>query len=178
MSKEKEPIIEEEILTEEETTEVSEGDASQKRDSPNVEDLQKELGDLKDQHLRLMAEYDNFKKRTLREKQDLFRVAEFDAILKLLPIFDNLERGLESTTSDENVRKGIEMIYNQGQEVLKKMGIQEIDALGKPFDPELYNAVMHIEDPNEAQNVVTEVLQKGYEKDGKVIRHAMVKVVN
>lgn len=140
--------------------------------------LEEKIDELNDQKLRVMAEYDNYKKRTQKEKQDIYRVAEFDTILKILPIFDNLERGLENSTSDENVRKGMEMTYNQSVEVLHQMGVEEIASLNQPFDPEVHNAVMHVEDPAVGSNTIVEVFQKGYEKDGKVIRHAMVKVAN
>lgn len=155
---------------------VEKKESSQTEDS--TEKLQEEMDALKDQNLRVLAEYDNYKKRTNREKQEIYRIAEFDTILQILPIFDNLERGMETTGSDENVRKGIEMIYNQGHDVLAKMGVTEIEAMGQSFDPELYNAVMHVEDPGFGENTVIEVLQKGYKKDDKVIRHAMVKVAN
>ena len=131
-----------------------------------------------DQFLRLAAEYDNFRKRTQREKDGIYQDAVADTVKKFLPVYDNLERALHHETADEAYKKGVEMTMNQLKSVLEKLGITEIDALGKPFDPALHNAVMHVEDENFGENTVAEVFQAGFMLGEKVIRFAMVKVAN
>lgn len=142
------------------------------------EDLKKELSALKDSNLRIMAEFDNFRKRSQKEKEQLYPIIVSDTVKKILPFFDNLERALSAETTDENYKTGFTMIFNQFSDVLKDMGVTEIDALGKPFDPELHNAVIMVDDDSMESNMVAEVLQKGYQYDGKVVRHAVVKVTN
>ena len=131
-----------------------------------------------DQFLRLAAEYDNFRKRTQREKDGIYQDAVADTVKKFLPVYDNLERALHHETADEAYKKGVEMTMTQLKSVLEKLGITEIDALGKPFDPALHNAVMHVEDENLGENTVAEVFQAGFMLGEKVIRFAMVKVAN
>ena len=146
-----------------------------------TETIEKEKYDeLYDKHLRLMAEYDNFKKRTQKEKEDLGTFASAGVIEKLLPVIDNLERAIESVPEEEKNRftEGVEMIYRQIMETFEKMGISEIEALGKEFDPELHNAVMHVEDEEQESNIIIEQFMKGYKFKDKVIRYSMVKVAN
>ena len=131
-----------------------------------------------DQFLRLAAEYDNFRKRTQREKDGIYQDAVADTVKKFLPVYDNLERALHHETADEAYKKGVEMTMNQLKEVLTKLGITEIPAQGQPFDPKYHNAVMHVEDESLGQNVVAEVFQTGFAHGDKVIRFAMVKVAN
>jgi len=131
-----------------------------------------------DQFLRLAAEYDNFRKRTQREKDGIYQDAVADTVKKFLPVYDNLERALHHETADEAYKKGVEMTMNQLKTVLEKLGITEIEALGQPFDPALHNAVMHIEDENFGENTVAEVFQAGFRLGDKVVRFAMVKVAN
>lgn len=139
----------------------------------------KQLVSVKDQFLRLTAEYDNYRKRTTREKETIYQDAKSDAIKELLPIYDNLERAL-ATDADPNSphRKGMEMIFNQFREILKKMDITEMDAKGKPFDPNKHNAVMHVDDENLGENVVADVFQAGFMMGDKVLRFATVQVAN
>ncbi len=127
---------------------------------------------------RNMAEFDNFKKRMLKEKESLYSSITSDVISDLLPIIDNFEKAICAETKDESYKSGMEMIYNQLNETLKKFGLTEIDALNKPFDPNLHEAVMHIEDENYSEKEVVEVFRKGYKLGDKVIRHSMVKVAN
>ena len=132
----------------------------------------------KDQFLRLAAEYDNYRKRTAKEKESLWTDAKADTVQAFLPVYDNLERALKQDTADEAFKKGVEMTMNQLKEVFARLGITEIEAEGKPFDPNLHNAVMHIEDENLGENTVAQVFQAGFMLGDKVIRFAMVQVAN
>ncbi len=132
----------------------------------------------KEQFLRLAAEYDNYRKRTAKEKESLWTDAKADTIQAFLPVYDNLERAMKQDTSDEAYKKGVEMTMNQLKEVFAKLGVTEIEAEGKPFDPNLHNAVMHIEDENFGENTVAQVFQAGFMLGEKVIRFAMVQVAN
>ena len=140
--------------------------------------LQAELADCKDQRLRLAAEYDNYRKRTAREREGLYADATAMAVGAFLGVYDNFERALSTPTEDEAYRKGIEMIYNELCETMKKLKVEEINPVGEKFDPNLHNAVMHVEDEAFEESSVAEVFQKGFKIDDKVIRHAMVKVAN
>jgi molecular chaperone GrpE len=132
----------------------------------------------KEQFLRLAAEYDNYRKRTAREKENLWTEAKADTVQAFLPVYDNLERALKQDTADEAYKKGVEMIMAQMKEVFAKLGVTEIEAQGQPFDPNLHNAVMHIEDENLGENTVAQVFQAGFMLGEKVIRFAMVQVAN
>ena len=132
----------------------------------------------REQFLRLAAEYDNYRKRTAKEKESLWAGAKADTVQAFLPVYDNLERALKQDTADEAYKKGVEMTMNQLREVFAKLGITEIEAQGKPFDPNLHNAVMHIEDENLGENIVAQVFQAGFLLGEKVIRFAMVQVAN
>ena len=139
----------------------------------------KQLESVKDQFVRLTAEYDNYRKRTAKEKDSLYQDAKADTIQEFLAVYDNLERAV-ATEGDEDSphKKGLEMIFHQYQEILKKLGVTEIEAQGAPFDPEKHNAVMHIDDENFGENVVSQVFQAGFMLGDKVIRHAIVQVAN
>ena len=139
----------------------------------------KQLESVKDQFVRLTAEYDNYRKRTAKEKDNLYQDAKADTIKEFLAVYDNLERAV-ATEGDEDSphKKGLEMIFHQYQEILKKLGVTEIEAQGAPFDPEKHNAVMHIDDENFGENVVSQVFQAGFTLGDKVIRHAIVQVAN
>ena len=139
----------------------------------------KQLESVKDQFVRLTAEYDNYRKRTAKEKDSLYQDAKADTIKEFLAVYDNLERAV-STEGDEDSphKKGLEMIFHQYQEILKKLGVTEIEAQGQTFDPEKHNAVMHIDDENFGENVVSQVFQAGFMLGDKVIRHAIVQVAN
>ena len=139
--------------------------------------LQEELDVMKDRLLRVTAEYENYRKRTTKEKEGIYSDAYVDVLKEILPILDNLERAVSADGSLEDLKKGIEMTIKGCQDSFAKLGVEEIDASGE-FDPNLHNAVMHIEDESLGKNVVAEVFQKGYKKDEKIIRHTMVKVAN
>ncbi len=150
-------------------------DASLSKDAAEFDELLKAE---KDKYLRLYAEYDNFRKRSQKERDALFSTVKSDVILQILPVYDNLERALALTTTDEAFYKGIEMTMNQLKEIFEKLGIKPIDAVGKKFDANLHNAVMHIEDDQYGENEIVEEFQKGFTLGDKVIRFSMVKVAN
>ena len=171
-----EPVVEEQDVKQEAAAEPEE---------TAVDPLLSELESLKDQvagqedkYLRLAAEYDNYRKRTAKEKESLWTDVKADTAGAFLPVYDNLERALKQDTADEAFKKGVEMTMNQLKEVLTKLGITEIPAQGQPFDPKYHNAVMHVADESLGQNVVAEVFQTGFQCGEKVIRFAMVKVAN
>ncbi len=141
------------------------------------EKLQTSLAEEKDRALRIMAEYDNFRRRSKAEHDNIYADAYIDAVNQILPIIDNLERAESFGDSDE-VKAGVVMILNSAKEALKKMGVEEIEALGLEFDPNFHNAVMHTEDESLGENVVSAVLLKGYKKGDRIIRYAMVQVAN
>lgn len=144
-----------------------------------MEGLAKALAAEQDKYLRLAAEYDNYRKRTAKEKESLYTDAKIDTVNALLGVYDNLERGIAQYGDEESPhRKGLEMVFNQFKEGLKKLGVETMDAVGQPFDPEKHNAVMHIEDESYGENTVVEVLQQGFTLGDKVLRFAIVKVAN
>ena len=146
---------------------------------PSAEEAHKAaLREQEDKYLRLLAEYDNYRKRSQKEKETAWTTAKADTAKEFLPVYDNLERALKQETADEAYAKGVQMIMTQFKTTLEKLGIQEIPALGETFDPNLHNAVMHIDDENLGENVVAEVFQTGFQTGDKIIRHAMVKVAN
>ena len=144
-----------------------------------MENLAQQLSALNDQHLRLMAEYDNYRKRTQKEKETIYQDAKADTITKFLEIYDNLERAVSQEGDEENVhKKGMTMIFHQLEGILSKLGVTVMDPKGEPFDPARHNAVMHIEDESLGENVVAQVFQKGFLLGDKVIRFAAVQVAN
>ncbi len=175
---EKETITE----TEEENSEKNEKAGKgffKKKEKKDKKD--EKIEELNDKLLRLMAEFDNFRKRTEKEKAQMFEVGAKDIIEKILPIIDNFERGLAAATDEEKEGafvQGIEKIYKQLLTSLESVGVKPIEALGTEFNPELHNAVMHIEDEELGENIVAEEFQKGYIYHDTVIRHSMVKVAN
>ena len=128
--------------------------------------------------MRSAAEFDNYKKRTAKERDDLYANVVCDVVLQILPVLDNLQRAVDAaeTSGGTDLLEGVKMIRRQFEEALGSIGVEPIDAAGKPFDPELHDAVMQDEDTEEEENTVTEELMKGYLYKGKVIRHSMVKV--
>ncbi|MCD8192834.1 MAG: nucleotide exchange factor GrpE [Oscillospiraceae bacterium] len=132
----------------------------------------------KEKYLRLMAEYDNFRKRTAKEKESLYTDIRVETITKFLPVYDNLERALAVESADEALKKGIEMTMTQLTDVMQKLGVEAIEAKGQTFDPNLHNAVMHIEDESYGEGEIVEEFQKGFKIADKVIRFSMVKVAN
>ena len=147
-------------------------------EAPQVNEWEEKYIAERDAHLRVAAEYDNFRKRTLKEKEASYGNGKADAVEKLLPVYDNLERALNQHTEDEAFKKGVEMTMAGLKEVLAKQGVEEIPALGQPFDPNVHNAVMHVEDESAGENTVVEVFQTGFRSGEKIIRFAMVKVAN
>ncbi len=133
----------------------------------------------KNQLLSVMAEFDNFKKRTIKEKEKIYVDSVGDTVAKLLPVIDNLERAMAAfTDTDNEFYKGFELVLKQTKEIFEKMGVTEIVSVGETFDPEYHNAVMHVDDESVDENTVVEEFQKGYMYKDKVIRYAMVKVAN
>lgn len=168
------------------TEEAAEADNSEEaagedeilKKNKKIEELTEQLSAEKDKYLRVAAEYDNFRRRSLKDKEDAADKAKSAVIIEFLGVIDNFERALASESADESFRKGVEMIYNQYVEILKKQGVEEIEAMDKPFDPNIHSAVTQVTDENLGENVVCQVFQKGYIMNGKVIRHAMVAVAN
>ncbi|MBR2499966.1 MAG: nucleotide exchange factor GrpE [Clostridia bacterium] len=140
--------------------------------------LQAKYDELYDKHLRTLAEYDNFKKRTQKEKDELWTLAVCDTIEKLLPVVDNLERATSSETEKTPFYDGVCMVEKQLFEIFEKMGVSKIEAVGKEFDPNVHNAVMHTDDEEKGQSEIIEEFAKGYKLKDKVIRYSMVKVAN
>ncbi|MCF2596200.1 nucleotide exchange factor GrpE [Pseudoflavonifractor phocaeensis] len=177
------PGQEQEVLEEqaEQTAETAQEPEPQTETVPllaELESMKDQMAQQEDKYLRLAAEYDNYRKRTAKEKETLWGDAKADTAGAFLPVYDNLERALKQETADEAFKKGVEMTMNQLKEVLSKLGVTEIPALGQTFDPNLHNAVMHIDDENFGENEVAEVFQAGFQCGEKVIRFAMVKVAN
>ena len=143
-----------------------------------LEKLKKEKDELNDRYLRTLAEYDNFRKRSQREKDAVYGDATADAVKKLLPILDSFDRASNYECPDAEYKKGIDLIGNSIKEAFDQLGIKEIPALGEQFDPKLHNAVIHTEDPAYGENVITDVYRKGYTLGDKVIRFSMVVVAN
>lgn len=138
-----------------------------------------ELDDFKDKYLRVLAEFDNFRKRTSKEKAGMYDDGVVDTITRLLPVIDNLDRALESATNDDDpLYKGVDMIRKQLDKIFDEIGVKAIDATGHPFDPNQHAAVAHVQDDNYSENTVTEELQKGYKYKEKILRYSMVKVAN
>ena len=135
------------------------------------------LAEAADKYLRLAAEYDNYRKRTAKEKENAWSEAKAQTVAAFLPVYDNLERALKQETADEAYKKGVEMIMSQLKEVFAKLGVTEIEAEGKPFDPNLHNAVMQVESEEYESGTVAQELQKGYTYRDSVVRHSMVAVV-
>ena len=143
-----------------------------------LEKLKAALAEQEDKFLRLAAEYDNFRKRSQREKSTAWADAQAEAVMAFLPVYDNLERALKQETADKAYAKGVQMTMAQFKSVLEKLGMEEIPAVGEPFDPALHNAIMHVEDKELGKNIIAEAFQTGFRLGGKVIRVSMVKVAN
>jgi molecular chaperone GrpE len=143
-----------------------------------AETLKQTIADQEDRFLRLAAEYDNFRRRTQKEKEGIYADATAAAVSALLPVYDNLERALKQETADEAYKKGVEMTMTGLLKALEGLGVKEIPAEGQSFDPNVHNAVMHIDDETLGENTVAEVFQTGFTLGEKVIRFAMVKVAN
>ena len=171
--------------TEEKTAGKKEDKKASKKDGrPDAEKKEaqsspaEELKGANDRYLRLLAEYDNYRKRSQKEKDSLYADIKSDTVAKFLPVYDNLVRALAQSTEDEAYRRGVEMIMTQFNTTLEKLGATRIECLGQKFDPSLHNAVMHVEDEEKGENEIVEVFQEGFLMGEKVIRFAMVKVAN
>ena len=165
---------------EEKTAKTETAEAAEGEKAETVEVLVSEaaMAALNDKYLRVCAEYDNFRKRSQKEKEAIYAEVKSDTLLKFLPVYDNLERALSQPTADEACRKGVEMIMNQFVATMEKLGVKKIESLGQSFDPAYHNAVMHVDDEEKGENEIVEVFQEGFILGEKVIRFAMVKVAN
>jgi molecular chaperone GrpE len=179
---------EEEVADSEEKDTIEQQNDQQYEANAEIENLKVQLNDKATQCEEYMnklhrtaAEFDNYKKRTAREKDALYSEAVGDAVAEFLPVIDNMERALEACCNDgdgETLKNGVEMIFKQLTDVMKKLGVEEIQCKGETFDPQLHNAVMHIDDEAYDDNVIIEEFQKGYKIKDRVLRHSMVKVAN
>lgn len=177
--KNKETVEEKETSTVDETqTDDTKVTADEVQVKSKEEELTEEIENLKDQLLRQVAEFDNFKKRSVKEKSDAYKDATINAVSELLGVLDNFDRALEFECSDEEFKKGIIMIQQTLKQSFEKLGVKEIEAEGCTFDPNVHNAVNQITDENYPENTVCSVFQKGYILGDKVVRHAMVVVAN
>lgn len=167
------------VNEEPEKTNESEEAAAEAEEKPDKKD--QKIAELNDRYVRLFAEFDNFRKRSEAEKSGMFAEGERTVLLKILPLIDNFERALSTIPEDEKgtaFADGIEKVYRAFTDQLKSLGVTEIEALGKEFDANLHNAVMHIEDEEQGENIIVEEFQKGYMFGDKVLRYSMVKVAN
>lgn len=139
--------------------------------------LQNDLSEEKDKYLRMLAEYDNFRRRTQKDRENTYADAYTEALGELLPVIDNIERSLTFANSD-SFEDGVKIIINQVNSAMEKLGIETFGAVGETFDPTLHNAVLHVDDDTLGENVIADVFQKGYKKGDRIIRYAMVKVAN
>ena len=167
-----------EEVAEESTEQAEETFTVTREQMEQMEALAKQVSEGNDKYLRLAAEYDNYRKRTAKEKEGIYGSAKADTVKPFLDVYDNLIRGMAQCEEGDGHKQGLEMIAKQFLTVLEKLGVTEIEAEGQPFDPEKHNAVMHIEDESFGENTVVEVFQKGFMLGDKVLRFAMVKVAN
>ena len=187
-AKKENPIPEEaqpetEAACEQEPREAAEAPEEKKPEAPKAEakspkDKGQLLAEAADKYLRLAAEYDNYRKRTAKEKESAWIEAKAQTVAAFLPVYDNLERALKQETADEAYKKGVEMTMKGLQDALTNLGVEVIPALGETFDPNRHNAVMHCDDPEAGENTIVEVFQQGFLCGEKVIRFSMVKVAN
>ena len=147
-------------------------------ETPEINEWEEKYNAEHDAHLRLAADYDNFRKRTIKEKEQSYGNGKADAVEKLLPVYDNLERALNQPTEDEAYKKGVEMTMNQLVSIFAGLGVEIFGNVGEAFDPNIHNAVMHIEDEALGENVISQVFQKGFKLGDKIVRFAMVQVAN
>ena len=185
-------------MTSDKNNEVLEQEVSEETTVPEAEEIKEEaaaetaaeeaveaevtidplLAALNDKYLRICAEYDNFRKRTQKEKEALYREVKAESLKAFLPVYDNLLRALAQPTEDAAYAKGVEMIMAQFNSTMEKLGVEKIESLGQTFDPAFHNAVMHVDDEEKGENEIVEVFQEGFKLGDKVIRFAMVKVAN
>lgn len=164
-----------------EQTEKTEEQPKEKKQTKKKKEneLEAKFNQLNDTYLRMLAEYDNYRKRTKKEKENMFSDGISKVVLAILPVMDNFERALQSESGDMEFKNGVEMIYKQLVTNLSELGVAELECTGQPFDPTKHNAIMHIDDEQYGENEIVEVFQKGYVyKNETIIRHAVVKVAN
>ena len=171
MAKDKKKEVEEVVEEVTETAETAE-------ETPVVNEWEVKYNAERDAHLRVAAEYDNFRKRTIKEKEASYGNGKADAVEKLLPVYDNLERALNQPCTDEAYKKGVEMTMTQLVGIFSGLGVEIFGNVGEQFDPNFHNAVMHLEDEAYGENEICQVFQKGFKLGDKVIRFAMVQVAN
>ena len=172
MAKDKKKEVAEEVVEEvTETVETAE-------ETPVVNEWEEKYNAERDAHLRVAAEFDNFRKRTIKEKEASYGNGKADAVEKLLPVYDNLERALNQPTEDEAFKKGVEMTMTQLVGIFSGLGVEIFGNVGEEFDPNFHNAVMHTEDESLGENVISQVFLKGFKLGDKVVRFAMVQVAN
>ncbi len=183
----KDPVTEEETASaaeevkEEAAAEEPAAEEAPKAEEPKESELekaQKSLAAEHDKYLRLAAEYDNFRKRSRKEKEDLYQDVRAETVGKFLPVYDDLERALANETEDEAYKKGVELIMTELRKIMTGLGVEEFGEKGDPFDPNAHNAVMHVENEELGENVIAQVFQQGFRIKEKVIRHAVVQVAN
>lgn len=166
MGEREENVVEE---MQEENTETSNNE---------LEQMKKELEETTDRLKRLMAEFENYKKRSAKERENLYNSILADVIVSILPAIDNLEKAVLAETEDQQYKQGVELVSKQMQDVLTSLGVEKIDAVGQTFDPELHEAVSHVEDENLGEQEIKEEFRTGYKIGNKVVRHSMVVVAN
>ncbi len=153
-------------------------DKAEETPQEEVNEFEQKWQDVNEKYLRTLAEYDNYRKRTIKEKESIYPEAKATVIEKFLPVMDNFQRALDSAENKDAFYEGIVMLKKQMDEVFTVLGVEEIKAVGEEFNPEFHNAVMHVEDEEAGENVIVEEFQKGYRIGDRVIRHSMVKVAN
>ena len=165
-------------LEKEQNEEITEETAEAVEETAEVNPFEEKYNAEHDAHLRLAAEYDNFRKRTIKEKEASYGNGKADAVAKMLPVYDNLERALNQPTEDIAYKKGVEMTMNELVKIFTSLGVEIFANVGDEFDPNLHNAVMHIDSEELGENVIAQVFQKGFKIGDKVVRFAMVQVAN
>ena len=170
-------VPETEAQAEPEAAEAAEAEAEVVEAEPAA-DLKKAVAAEKDKYLRLLAEYDNFRRRTVKEKEQIYTDVRGETVKKLFPVYDSLSRALSQTAEEDPSRKGLEMIMAQFETALKGLNVTVIEAVGQPFDANLHNAVMHVEDESVGENTIVEEFEKGFKIGDKVLRYSVVKVAN
>ena len=169
----------EKVKEEKEKKETEEIEEKETEEKTKEEELQEQLDAAKEAHLRTAAEYANYRARSAKEKEQTYSNAKGAVVTEILPVIDNIERAISAPDSDyESLKKGVEMTLEGLKNALQKLGVETFGEAGEQFDPNLHNAVMHVEDENLEENVITDVFQKGYKIGDKVIRPAMVKTAN
>ena len=162
----------------EQLEQVEETVVEETTETPEVNPWEEKYNEEREAHLRLAADYDNYRKRTIKEKEASYGNGKADAVAKILPIYDNLERALNQPCTDEAYKKGVEMTMTELKKIFESLGVEIYGEVGEEFNPELHNAVMHNEDESLGENVISMVFQKGFKLGDKVVRFAMVQVAN